>query len=171
MSKANPIPPEIVDYLDYNPETGILTWKVSPRPSVKVGQEAGSHRNKRYLGVRFKQKDYGYHRIAYFIYHGVDPLENEIDHIDGNSLNNKIDNLRLATRSQNVINRQFQKNNKSGVVGVHWEKKYQKWQARISYKNKKIHLGYFDDIEEAKAARIAAEKKYFGEYRNDCNER
>jgi len=176
MSKVNPIPPEIVDSFDYDSETGIITWKISPCPRIKVGHKAGCKR-KRNRGkghdvyIKFKYKVYNASRVAYFLYHGVDPKEKQVDHIDENPLNNKIDNLRLATGSQNQFNRSFQKNNTSGIVGVNWDKKHQKWRARIRHKKKEIFLGYFDDIEEAKAARIAAEKKYRGEFRNDCNDR
>jgi len=168
--KAKPIPPEIVDYLDYNPETGVFTWKIATTNTVKVGQEAGTLTKKGYRHIKFKGEKYGSHRIAYFIYHGVDPSGKRIGHIDGNRSNNKIDNLRLATHSENLRNRSFQKNNKSGVVGVVWYKRHKKWMAYVNIMRKKIYLGYFDDIEEAKAARIAAEKKYFGEFRNDCND-
>lgn len=173
MSKVKPIPPEIVDYLDYNPETGVSTWKKKPssQSRIKIGQEAGRIDNRGYRRVKFKKRDYASHRLAYFIYHGVDPLEKQIDHIDGNPLNNKIDNLRPVTNSQNQMNRGFQSNNKSGIIGVYWHKGIKKWESYINVKKKKKNLGYFDDIEEAKAARIAAEKKYFGEFRNDCNEK
>jgi len=173
MNKAKSIPPEVLDYLDYNPETGIITWKMKPPNSrrIKVGQEAGTKvSTSGYINIFFKKKLYLAHRLAYFIHHGVDPAEKHIDHIDGNRFNNKIDNLRLATNGQNLRNRQFNKNNTSGIVGVSWDKKHHKWKAIITYKYKRISLGYFDDIEEAKAARIAGEKKYFGEFRNDCND-
>jgi len=177
MSKAKPIPPEVVDYLDYNPENGILTWKkkTSIYSAIKINQEAGCKR-KRTTGdcheviIVFNQKFYKAHRIAYFIYHGVDPKEKQVDHIDGNPLNNKIDNLRLVTNNQNQFNKSFKKNNTSGVVGVCWHKSNKKWRARIYHKNKEISLGYFDDIEEAKAVRVVAEKKYFGKHRNNCND-
>ena len=171
MSKVKPIPPEIVDYLDYNPETGVFTWKTTPKGGIKVGRKAGCKEINGYCSIQFKRKIYRAHRLAYFIYHGVDPLEKQIDHIDGNRFNNKIDNLRLATNSQNLRNRSFQKNNKTGIIGVYWCNTYKKWVARITYKNKMVFLGRFNDKEEAKDVRIAAEKKYFGEYRNDCNEK
>lgn len=182
MSKVKPIPPEIVDYFDYNPETGILTWKkkTSSASRIKIGQKAGTKTSAGghskalkyvFIHISFKGIRYLAHRVAYFIYHGVDPKEKQVDHIDGNPLNNKITNLRLATGSQNQFNRSSQKNNKSGVVGVHWDKLRKKWRAYITARGERIYFGYFTDIAEAKAARIAAEKKYFGEYRNDCNEK
>jgi len=175
MSKKSiPIPPEIVDYLGYNPETGTLTWKkkTSNLSRIKIGQEAGTKvSSSGYINIIFKKKNYLAHRVAYFIYHGVDPKEKQVDHIDGDHFNNKIDNLRLATNSENIRNRPFQKNNKSGIVGVSWYEISKKWVAYVSIMKKRIHLGYFDDIEEAKAVRIEAEKKYFGEFRNDCNEK
>jgi hypothetical protein len=94
-----------------------------------------------------------------------------IDHIDHNKLNNMRSNLRIVTHQQNDMNRSKTKRNKSGVIGVHWSKRDNKWWARIRLNNKTIHLGYFDNLENASRARKEAEIKYFGEYRNKDNEK
>jgi hypothetical protein len=99
------------------------------------------------------------------------PDDMVIDHIDHNKLNNMKSNLRICTKHQNEMNRGKQKNNKSGVIGVCWHKRIEKWEARIALNNKLIHLGLFDDLEEASRARKEAEIKYFGEYRNKDNEK
>ncbi len=91
-------------------------------------------------------------------------LSNDIDHEDHNRLNNTIANLRPATRSQNLSNRNFQSNNTSGFKGVYWYKTRDKWLASICIKKKQICLGYFvSKIDAAKAYNDAA-IKYFGEF-------
>jgi hypothetical protein len=93
-----------------------------------------------------------------------------IDHINHNRLNNCRSNLRIVTQHQNNMNQGKRKDNKSGVKGVHWYKKYEKWRVDIALNNKHIHLGYFKDFDEACKARKEGEIKYFGEYRNKDKE-
>ena len=162
--KAKPLPPleELKEFLDYNPDTGIITWKKARR-GIRVGQVAGGSDLLGYFVILFNYKQYKAHRLAYYMYHGIDPLEKLVDHIDGNPLNNKIDNLRLATNEENQRNRSISKNNTSGTTGVTWIKECQRWRAHI----KKINLGHFINKEDAIQTRIEAEKKYFGEFRRD----
>lgn len=94
---------------------------------------------------------------------------NIIDHKDRNKLNNRKLNLRYVTQIENSQNRGIQSNNKSGVVGVIWHKTIKKWYAYITINKKTISLGTFNDLQEAKECRIAAEKKYFGKYRSNAN--
>lgn len=89
-----------------------------------------------------------------------------IDHIDHNPLNNRKENLRICTKGQNLFNQLPGKRNTSGVVGVGWDKRLEKWEANIWTSGKSKHLGYFDTIEEAKKARLEAESKYFGGFAN-----
>lgn len=89
-----------------------------------------------------------------------------IDHIDGNGLNNQRDNLRLATPSQNAMNRPKQNNNTSGYKGVSWSKKSGKWIAKIKVNGKSIYLGSFDSIEDAYEFYCNAVEKYHGEFGN-----
>ena len=93
-----------------------------------------------------------------------------VDHINHNPLNNSRSNLRIVTNQQNLMNRGKQKNNSSGIIGVCWNKREEKWVAQIMLNNKNIHLGRFDDLEEACEVRKEAEIKYFGEFRNKDNE-
>lgn len=90
--------------------------------------------------------------------------ESIVDHIDGNPLNNRLNNLRVATFSQNMMNRRLQSNNSSGVTGVVWHKQKEKWQSQIKINNKNIFLGRYNNIESAIKARKDAEIKYFGEF-------
>lgn len=87
----------------------------------------------------------------------------EVDHIDGNTLNNQRGNLRLATHAENIRNRtHLNKNNKTGETGVSWFKLRGKWRARIMINGKELHLGLFVNKKDAVRARRVAAKKYFG---------
>ena len=94
-----------------------------------------------------------------------------VDHIDGDTMNNRRSNLRICTRQQNNMNRRTYPNNTSGHRGVHHTSeryKYKnRWLANIKVNRKLICLGYFATFEEAVAAREAAEQKYYGEYVRD----
>lgn len=87
-----------------------------------------------------------------------------VDHINRDTKDNRKENLRLVTPSQNLMNRGIESRNKSGVTGVCWAKANHKWLSYISINNKRMYLGYYDTIEDAAQVRREAEKKYFGEY-------
>ena len=86
-------------------------------------------------------------------------LPKSIDHIDGNSLNNKIENLRACTASENLCNARLRSDNTSGVKGVDWFKPQQRWRARVKLDKKEFHLGYFHTKEEAIDAVMANRNK------------
>ena len=89
-----------------------------------------------------------------------------VDHINGNTLDNRLSNLRIATRNENQRNCRTQHNCASGRKGVRKHKLCDKWQARITVNNKEIYLGLFDTFEEACEARNQAENLYFGEFKS-----
>ena len=165
--KYKPLPPleKLKEYLYYNPDTGILTWIKKPANSVEVGQEAGTKHSEGYIQIKFKGNVYFAHRLAYYMYHGVDPLENLVDHEHNPKTNNKIDNLRLANSSQNQRHRvNLPSNNNSGVIGVCWDKRLKKWRAQIVVNKVQKHLGLFINKEDAIKVRKEAEIKYFGDF-------
>lgn len=88
----------------------------------------------------------------------------EVDHINGDGLDNQRKNLRIVTHQQNISNRGKQKNNKSGHKGVSWNGMTKKWHAQIGFKGKIISLGYFDDLELAAQIYRQAAKKYHGKF-------
>lgn len=107
---------------------------------------------------------------GFYMHHeimGKQPPGIEIDHRDGNGLNNQRDNLRICTKGQNRMNCAIMRNNTTGVKGVYWEKQQSKYRARITIKRKTVHLGLFDSLRDAQLARIAASERIFGEFSND----
>lgn len=152
--------------LNYNPDTGIFTWKVSTSNRVKVGDIAGSRRGDGYLQIMIQSRLHKAHRLAWLYVHGVWP-EDQIDHINRNRIDNQISNLREVSHKQNNQNKGKAGNNTSGHTGVCWHKQKSKWQTHIKHNRKRIHLGYFATIEEAVAARKAGELKYWGVNRAD----
>jgi hypothetical protein len=91
-----------------------------------------------------------------------------VDHIDGNTTNNNLTNLRWATVVENLQNSKKRSDNTSGVKGVSFSKYHKKWHARIWIDKIKIHIGYFNTLEEAKQARIRRANEAFGIFTNTC---
>lgn len=143
---------------------GELYWKIKPYGKVQIGDKAGGPHRRGYFHLTHEGKKYLVHRIIWEMAYGPIPKEMGIDHINGIKADNRVDNLRLATQSQNNWNRRKQKNNTSGFKGVYWEKQRSKWMALIRAFGKLRHLGYFPTPESAYAARIEAEKLYHGEF-------
>lgn len=143
---------------------GKLYWKVNINSRGRIGDEAGSLNNKGYLRVGLKRKQYLVHRIIYEMAYGSIPDLYQIDHVNGIRTDNRLDNLRIVTQSQNQWNSCNRKNNTSGFKGVYWHKQNQNWTAEIMISNKRKFLGCFFTKEEAYAARLEAEKIYHGEF-------
>lgn len=159
------------ELLSYDPSTGEFRWKV--RRKLKAGSIAGceftNQDGKKYWRVSIDGKKYLAHRLAWLVTYGEFPPE-QIDHIDGNGLNNRLENFRAVSNAENHRNRRNQSNNTSGVSGVGWHKASRKWQAYIAVNRKDVHLGYFTNKDEAISARKAAEIKY-GFHENHGSER
>lgn len=115
------------------------------------------------LSKNNEQKTFLIHRLIALHFKPNPENKPTVDHKDGNRLNNNIDNLRWATRSQQSMNKNIQSNNTSGFVGVH--KRRDKWRAQIKINGKQKHLGLFDTPEEASAVREAEARKLFGEFK------
>lgn len=156
---------ELKHFLKYDPDTGLFTWNTSHNTKLKVGAIAGGLDGEGYHRVMLNGKHYKGHRLAWLYVHGVMP-DCEIDHINRNPSDNRIDNLRLADRHLNTQNCGIRKDSTSGFAGVSFYKPTGKWKAQISVNKQKRHLGYFDTPEEAhrvyveaKEAAIAADKE------------
>ena len=146
------------DLFNYDLETGIVTQKIRTSKRVKIGDVVGS-RSHGYLRVTIDSRQYKLHRIIWLWMTGRWP-DPEIDHKNHIKSDNWWSNLREVTHKENHKNQKLPKNNTSGVCGVSWVKRDEKWQALIMVNGKDKHLGYFDKQEDAVAAREIAEAKY-----------
>lgn len=165
-----PLPTQAVlrELLDYEPLTGIFRWRKEPRPNRPlIGKIAGSARKTGYLYIAVDGSDQiGAHRLAWIYVHGLTIGGAEIDHKDGNPSNNAIENLRLATSSQQKQNKGAQSNNRCGLKGAfyHAAHKGKKWRSQIKVADRLIFLGYFHTAEEAHEAYASAAVAHFGEF-------
>ena len=151
---------ELKRVLHYDPETGVFTWRVSLSWRGKIGAEAGNI-FRRYRHIRIHGKLYRVARLAWLYTMGEwPPLD--VDHVDGDGLNNRWRNLREATVSQNLANARRRKDNTSGYKGVF---RYPMgFRARIYVGGKTLHLGCRATAEEAHALYVAAARRHFGEF-------
>ena len=178
-----PIPsPDVVrQLLTYEPDTGKLFWK----PRFPEQFSDGRHSPERmaaWWNARFADKEAftpinskGYHtgaiwgkmllahRVAWVIAHGYWP-EHFLDHINGIRSDNRLCNLREATNAENLRNRGVQKDSESGIKGVRFDRRYGRWQARITVERRQKHLGYYDTPEAAAAAYAEAARRHHGEF-------
>lgn len=136
----------LLEVLEYDPIEGVFVRKAT-------GKVAGSVMTGGYRRVRIDGCVYLCHRLAWLYVHGSEP-ENEVDHINGDTGDNRISNLRLATHLENSQNRIVRKN-RSGHPGARWVPSRGKWCSRIRVGGKEIHIGLFDSPAEASAAYLA----------------
>lgn len=145
------------ELFSYDPGSGDFT-RIMVTNRWKKGSKAGGLGGRGYISIEISGKTYKAHRLAWLYMTGNWP--DEIDHINHNKADNRIINLRSATRSENCKNRTINKNNKCGVMGVDWRESANKWRSRINVNGKDVFLGYFDKMSDAVIARKEAEKKY-----------
>lgn len=144
--------------LHYDPGTGVFTWN---KKKGHGGTRAGIVRPDGYRRVRLGGRDFRAARLAWLYVYGKWPV-GVIDHIDRVRDNDRIANLRDVTFSGNQWNRTISKTNKSGINGVHWDSKIERWCAYVAIKGKGKNLGAFETIEAAAAARAEGERLYYG---------
>jgi hypothetical protein len=150
----------------YEPETGRILNRFDRGTNAKANEEAGwEWTNYRFNSIKYRciyvdGNTYRVHRLIWLYVYGYFP-EETIDHIDGDGLNNRIDNLRLASMLEQAQNRKMRSNNTSGVRGVFWNKATNSWRARIKNEGIEYHLGMFNELEEAKNARLQAERRLY----------
>lgn len=150
--------------ISYDPMTGQLRW-MKKSGIASAGSIAGLIHTGGYRRIQINGRKLMAHRIAWALYYGEWP-NLHIDHIDGDKDNNRITNLRLVSDSQNQYNRGITASNKSGVKGVHQDKKSGKWLAAIRYMGSIIKVGSFDTIDEAAGAIRSKRIELHGEFAN-----
>lgn len=161
----------IKELIIYNKETGIINWNPRTSKNAKnvacmkafntrfANKIAGNIKKniktgRKYYEIKIFSKKYQSHRIIFLYMTGSFP-KNEVDHIDGNGLNNKWENLREVNKSDNQRNRKLNKNNSTGCPGV-YRLANNKYRVKINHDNKELHLGYYNDLDTA----IKIRKKY-----------
>lgn len=160
------------ELLRLEPKAGQLFWRDRPSSMFTTeahwrmwntrfaGKEAFvTIRGRGYLGGVVFGKFYSAHRVCWLLHYGEWP-HGDIDHINGVRTDNRIFNLRDTSKTENMRNSWMRSNNTSGVTGVYWFASVGKWRAHIKVDGKQHHLGYFDNIEDAAAARASANEEY-----------
>ncbi len=170
-----------IEYLnecfDYDPESGgVLTWKERPVEhfseehrhrawnTAHAGKVIGSTAREGYTSVRILKRTYNMHAVCFAIHHSR-WANGAVDHKDADTTNNKIGNLREATKAQNGRNRGENKNNTSGYKGVYYHKKSTKWRAIIGVNGEDRYLGYFHSPLDAYFAYCYAALELHGDFR------
>lgn len=153
---------ELKSLLHYDQETGIFCWLKS-NGNRKANKIAGTLTSYGYIAIKINKKVYKAHQLAWLYMYGEFPTE-MIDHINRIRNDNRIVNLRLATNQQNQFNSNIRKDNTSGIKGVSWNKKANKWMASIRIDKKKTYIGTYDNLEIAKMCLDIARQKYHKDF-------
>jgi hypothetical protein len=148
---------EFFEYRD-----GSLYWIAHPTAKYLIGRKAGGSNGNGYLALRILQKSYYVHRVIYEMHHGAVP--ELIDHADGDFRNNRIENLRPATKAENAYNSKIPATNRSGIKGVSREKRYGNWRVTVKIDGKQKHIGVFPTLDLAKAAYEQFTQSAHGEF-------
>jgi hypothetical protein len=155
---------ELREIIDYDPESGEFTHRIGRKGrGTKAGAPAGRIGGDGYLRLGLRGRRYRANRLAWLYMTGEWP-DRIIDHANGDPMDNRFSNLRLATSSQNGANGRKPSHNSSGFKGVNWHAKAGKWRAYIKDKGKPIHIGYFTSAEAAHAAYLEKAREIFGEF-------
>ena len=155
---------ELKKNVQYNPHTGIFTWRVANKNSISKGDRAGTYSTQNYRRVNIKGVIYYEHRLAWLYMTGKWP-EKDIDHINGDHADNRFLNLRHSTRAENMRNSKRHKKHSTGFKGVK-RTKQGRYTAQIWVDNKSIYLGVFGTPEEAHQAYCDKADELFGEFAN-----
>ena len=155
------------EYFEY--KDGNLYWKKLLSKRNPIGKIAGSTNSAGYRQVQICGKHHLQHRIIWEMFNGIIPDGLQIDHINGNKSDNRLENLRLATPSQNQANKGFNSRNSTGFKGVSFIKCRKRYQATISVNNKNINLGSFKCPTAAYIAYVKAEREIRGEFASEIS--
>ena len=154
------------DYLNYlfDYKDGKLYWKnkTSSFSNITIGQKAGCFGKENYQYVAFNKRRKPLHSVIYCMFHGKMPKI--IDHIDGNVFNNKIENLREVSHSQNMLNSRLRKDSLTGLKNITFHKTNKKYIVRMIVNGVRKHFGCYNDIDYAKFVADAMRHKYHGKF-------
>lgn len=155
----------IKNFLKYDPETGNFEWLQPRGKKIKIGDKAGTKHPDGYVMIRIFGKSYLAHRLAWFYMHGYLPKK-FIDHINMNRSDNRAANLRLATNGENMMNQSRRSDNSSGIKGIDWQIKSQRWRARCAVNGIRHTVGFFKSLDEAEKSIREFRQKHHGEFAN-----
>lgn len=172
-----PNPSRVLEVVTYDRESGLFHWRTRPATDFTnghpwtykiwnkryAGQVAGTFRADGYVRIAIDEAVFYAHRLAWLLVHG-EPVPSEIDHIDGDPGNNRIENLRAATHSANLANSRTHKNNLVGIKGVEMSKSGRRFEARIRWQGRRYYVGTYATLEEAMAARREAAERLHGKF-------
>lgn len=144
---------DIFEYRD-----GLLIRKVKVANVSKVGEVAGRVDKFGYVILKYRQKAYRCHRVVWEMHNGAIPKGMYIDHINQNRSDNRIENLMLVSNKENSNNRSLSSRNKSGINGVSWCKRENRWLVQAREFGETVFICYKDTIEEAALARSQYDK-------------
>lgn len=165
MNRIKTTQVELKKLLEYNPGTGEFKWLKNRGGKALAGSIAGKQNEKGYVVICLCGQMVRAHRLVWLYVHGSMPEEEmQVDHINGIKYDNRFENLRLATASENRFNCGKKRNNSSGFKGVSIMKGVGKWQAQISYCRTHKHLGFFNSKEDAYAAYCSAAIEKHGKF-------
>jgi len=153
---------QALDLFEY--EKGKLFWRINVSPRARAGAEAGSPSSSGHIKIRYLHKYYLAHRIVFIMFNKN--LPDCIDHINGDPSDNRIENLRAATPSQNAMNKKLNCTSRSKAKNVRWSAERSKWHVQMSIRGKHTHIGTFEDFELAKFVAAEYRDKYHGEFAN-----
>lgn len=152
---------ELRKLLNYDPATGVFTWRYRASLRLQVGAKAGSIGQFEYVRICIDRRSYSAHRLAWLHYYGEWP-DRTIDHKNGNKADNRITNLRLATHAQNLWN--IPGYAEHGLKGVSFDASHKKWVARIMKHGRRQTIGRFDTAQLAARAYAKAALSLHGEF-------
>lgn len=147
--------------IEYDASTGVLYWKTT-------GRVAGSVSKRGYVNICIEKRFYRAHRVAFAVAHGRWP-SGEVDHINRMKSDNRIDNLRECSKSENGRNRGLLSSNVSGFRGVFWDSSRKKWRAAITMNGERKMLGRFDSAREASECFLRAESEALARHQHDSS--
>jgi hypothetical protein len=140
------------EILHYDQDTGIFTWKVNKARTARSGGIAGTPNTFGHITICVDKNRIVAHRLAWLYVFGEFPISS-LDHINRNPADNRIENLRIVSQSENNLNQGRRKDNTSGHRGIRWNYRYGKYVSRIKKDGKEYHLGLFENLQDAVDAR------------------
>ena len=163
MDKPQLTQARLCELLHYDPDSGEFRWRADMRSNVRAGDIAGCRMRSEYWTIHIDGRNYRAHQLAWLYMKGEwgRPL---IDHRDGNPLNNRWSNLRLASHTDNAANRPRLRSNTSGFKGVSFDRRRGNWIAQITYQGRRYFIGRYPTAEEAHEAYVTAARLLCGEF-------